>query len=106
LCPHASGTASHASLEPAAIIEALGRNTRVCLLKPFTGHGIGGGGLLESALLTAFLREKRLPAPLPGLTGHPDLPTTSRPLPPGATLFNLASALGGKNSLIAIQAPP
>lgn len=106
LCPHASGTRSHADLEPAAIVRALGSGTGVCLLKPFTGHGIGGGGLLETALLSAYLRECRLPAPLPGLSTHPEIPMTSGTLPRGATIFKLASALGGKNSLISLQTPP
>lgn len=106
LCPHASGTASHAVLEPAAILRALGPGTRICPLKPFTGHGIGGGGLLETALLAACLRTWQLPPVLPGLTCPAGLAITAAPLPRSATIFKLASALGGKNSLIALQAPP
>lgn len=106
LCPHASGTASHAVLEPAAILRALGPGARICPLKPFTGHGIGGGGLLETALLAACLRTWQLPPVLPGLTCPPGLAITAAPLPRSASLFKLASALGGKNSLIALQAPP
>jgi 3-oxoacyl-[acyl-carrier-protein] synthase II len=106
LCPHASGTASHAVLEPAAILGSLGSGARICPLKPFTGHGIGGGGLLETALLAAFLRKCQLPPVLPGLTCPAGLAMTPGTLPPAATVFKLASALGGKNSLIALQAPP
>lgn len=106
LCPHASGTAAHAVLEPAAIREALGTGTLLCPLKPSTGHGIGGGGLLETVLLAAFLRTCQLPPVLPGLTCPGGLAMTPGPLPPSATVFKLASALGGKNSLIALQAPP
>jgi 3-oxoacyl-[acyl-carrier-protein] synthase II len=106
LCPHASGTASHATLEPAAILRALGPGTVLCPLKPFTGHGIGGGGLLETVLLCAFLRERQLPTPLPGLTCPPGLVMTPAALPSSAPVLKLASALGGKNSLIALQAPP
>ena len=106
LCPHASGTASHAALEPAAIFRALGKGTSVCPLKPFTGHGIGGGGLLETVILAAFLREGSLP-PVPScLTCPAGLTMTPGELPPAAVIFKLASALGGKNSLIALQAPP
>lgn len=106
LCPHASGTASHAVLEPAAILSALGDGTVLCPLKPSTGHGIGGGGLLETAILAAFLREQRLPRPLPGLTCPAGLTMTPPALSREATVFKLASALGGKNSLIALQVPP
>jgi 3-oxoacyl-[acyl-carrier-protein] synthase II len=106
LCPHASGTASHATLEPTAILTALGEGTALCPLKPFTGHGIGGGGLLETAILAAFLRDTRLPPPLARLTCPEGLTMTPPALSPGAAVFKLASALGGKNSLIALQAPP
>ena len=106
LCPHASGTASHATLEPAAIHAALGEGTNLCPLKPHTGHGIGGGGLLETAILAAFLRDTCLPPPLSHLTSPVGLTMTPPALSPGATVFKLASALGGKNSLIALQAPP
>jgi 3-oxoacyl-[acyl-carrier-protein] synthase II len=106
LCPHSSGTTSHATLEPAAILQALGEGTVLCPLKPFTGHGIGGGGLLETALLAALLREHRLPPSLPGLTFPPGLTMTPAALSHGAPVFKLGSALGGKNSLIALQAAP
>jgi len=106
LCPHASGTASHALLEPAAILHSLGEGTVLCPLKPLTGHGIGGGGLLETCLLAAFLRERRLPRSLPGLTCPAGLTMTPAALPPASPVFKLASALGGKNSLIALGPPP
>lgn len=106
LCPHASGTASHATLEPAAILQALGEGTVLCPLKPFTGHGIGGGGLLETALLAATLRTRHLPAALPGLTCPGGLTMTPATLSASAPVFKLASALGGKNSLIALGPPP
>ncbi len=108
LCPHASGTAAHALLEPAAIRAALGEGTLLSPLKPWTGHGIGGGGLLETVLLAAFVREHQLPPLLPGLScpGCLSMTPPSGRLPASATLFKIASALGGKNSLIALQAPP
>ena len=106
LVPHASGTASHAALEPLAIHAALGEGTRVCPLKPWTGHGIGGGGLLETVILAAFMRCGETPHPPPGLTVPAGLSMTPGRLPSCYTAFKLASALGGKNSLIALQAPP
>lgn len=104
LCPHASGTLSHATLEPAAILEGLGDIT-VCPLKPIVGHGIGGGSLLETVIVAAFAQERRLPPTLPGLTCPSGLSMTSQDLPRDAVIFKIASALGGKNSLIALQAP-
>ena len=105
LCPHASGTASNSAREPAAITAALG-STLLCPLKPFTGHGIGGGGLLETAILAAFLRGGSLPPPLPGITRPAPPAMTPAALPSAAVVFKIASALGGKNSLIALLAPP
>lgn len=105
LCPHASGTATHAMLEPAAILAGLGAGTSLCLLKPWTGHGIGGGGLLETALLAAGMRERELPPVMAGLACPQGLSMSSGQLLPGTTIFKLASALGGKNSLIALQTP-
>lgn len=105
LCPHASGTASHAVLEPAAIRAALGQGIPLCLLKPRTGHGIGGGGLLETVLLAACMREGHLPPPLAGLACPQGLSMASGELSGSSPVFKLASALGGKNSLIALLAP-
>lgn len=105
LCPHASGTPAHAQVEPAAIARTLPAPVATSLLKPFTGHGIGGGGLLEAVLLAAYLRQHRSPPSLPGLHCPPGLTMTPRTLSPGATVFKLASSLGGKNALIALQAP-
>nr|WP_226895127.1 beta-ketoacyl synthase N-terminal-like domain-containing protein [Luteolibacter marinus] len=104
ICPHASGTASNSAREPAAILNALGPSC-ICPVKPFTGHGIGGGGLLESVIVAAFLRSGRLPPPLPGLTCPDGLTMTPATLSPSAIVFKIASALGGKNSLVALQAP-
>jgi len=107
LCPHASGTAAHAALEPAAILRALGEGTTVLPLKPWTGHGIGGGGLLESVILAAFMADGRmLPPPLPGSSCPAGLTMTPAKLLPSAIVLKMASALGGKNSLIALQAAP
>lgn len=106
LCPHASGTRSHATLEPAAILQALGLDTAIRPLKPFLGHGIGGGGLLETTILAAYLAAKQLPPTPPDITCPPGLSMTPAALPPSATIFKLASALGGKNALIALQASP
>jgi 3-oxoacyl-[acyl-carrier-protein] synthase II len=106
LVPHASGTASHAKLEPAAILAGLGEGTAICPLKPWTGHGIGGGGLLEAAILAAFLSEREAPPVPRGLTLPPELSMPPGSLPPSTVAFKLASALGGKNSLIAFQASP
>lgn len=106
IVPHASGTASHAALEPAAIRAALGGDIPICPLKPWTGHGIGGGGLLETVILAALTRSWETPKPPPGLTSPASLSMTPGRLPSCHTAFKLASALGGKNSLIALQAPP
>lgn len=88
LCiPHDSGTAKHHRAEPAAIRAALG-DTPTFSIKPFTGHAIGASGLIESAILSDWLRA-------------PD--TSPVPLHPTQPIFKIASALGGKHQLAIFQ---
>lgn len=90
IVPHASGTRAQATSEPAAIqaTDAAG-----CLLLPFkssTGHTIGASGLLETAMIAALLRQGSSPV------GKEELPKHSR-------VFKIASAMGGKHSLVSIE---
>jgi 3-oxoacyl-[acyl-carrier-protein] synthase II len=104
VCPHASGTRMQAMTEPDAIQAILGQ-VPLCPLKPLLGHGIAGGGLLETVLLASFLQKHLTPPVMAGLT-CPDGLTFSPPLPQKSlAVWKIASALGGKNSLIALSSP-
>ena len=107
ICSHATGTAVHAISEPAALnsVFKADRIPSLHLLKPFVGHTIGASGLVESAILAAFLGKGKLPPNLPGLcsTGGFMLPDTG--LDASGLLFKLSHSMGGHNALL-ILAPP
>jgi 3-oxoacyl-[acyl-carrier-protein] synthase II len=83
--PHASGTQAQAISEPAALKETLGPDCVMLPMKSWTGHTIGASGLLETAIIASS------PPCL-------DLSAASK-------VFKIASAMGGKHSLVAIQLP-
>lgn len=108
LCPHATGTANHARVEPRAIQRALGGLAVPLIpLKPHTGHTLGASGLLDVALLAACMQEGWLPAVLPGLT-PPDcgllLNTSTLHVKPGDRVIKLASGMGGHNAAVSLAA--
>jgi len=82
---HDSGTPVNRRREPATIRTALGEAPAIRSLKPWLGHAIGASGLLELALAAS--------AP-PAATGLPSAP---------ATIFKIASALGGKHALASLR---
>jgi len=90
IVPHASGTPALAEREPASVRAALGPDLPQHPLKPWTGHTIGASGLLETVLAVDCLRERR---PLPGSARPPSL------------LCKIASALGGKHSIVVLRSP-
>ena len=62
LCPHATGTMVQAVADPAWMKRVFtDAKPPLILLKPFTGHTIGASGLLESAILAGFMKNRRLP---------------------------------------------
>lgn len=103
VCPHATGTASHAMAEPTCLAQAFPDNKpSLHLLKPFLGHGIGAGSLLEVVLLSSFLRDGITPPNRPNLTAPRGfrLPTESEKAQ--GSIFKIAASLGGHNALIAL----
>ena len=106
LCPHATGTAVQAAADPAALARAFpsGRPS-LHLLKPFTGHAIGASGLLESVLLTCFLRAGQLPPNLPGLYSPPGFELPTQALAATGPVGKLAHGMGGHNALLVITPP-
>lgn len=107
VCPHATGTAVHAIAEPAALYRAFGEQEGPSLhfLKPFTGHTIGASGLLETAILAAFLEKGKLPPNLPGLFSPPGFTVPETPLDVSGPVFKLSHSMGGHNALL-VLAPP
>jgi 3-oxoacyl-[acyl-carrier-protein] synthase II len=105
VCPHAGGTPTLATAEPAAMLSAFPEPPPLIILKPLAGHCIAAAALLESVMIADSLRNHRL-APSPkGLTPPESIPLISTPQPARGPVFKLASGLGGHNSLAAF-APP
>lgn len=105
VCPHASGTSGNAASERAALKRVFGG----CLpdlrmMKPWTGHAIGGSGILELALMLAFTREGVLP-PNPEWVSSPDGGASSAeelPLQGRRLLVKSAASMGGHNVVLSL----
>lgn len=105
LVPHATGTLAQARAEAAMFARMFPKtHPFVGLLKPHLGHTLGASGLVETAILAAFLRDGRLPSALPGLTPPPGMrfPDASS-APTAGTICKLAHSLGGHNSLLYLK---
>ncbi len=104
ICPHATGTASHAIAEPRCLHASfLDFTPSLHLLKPFLGHGIGAGALLETVILSDFLERGQLPPNRVDLFA-PDrfhVPAQIRPCSGG--VWKMAASLGGHNALVALE---
>lgn len=103
ICPHATGTASHARGEPQCLRETF-RESRptLHLLKPYLGHGIGAGSLLETAILADFLSRGELPPNRAGLHVPEGLRMPHEILPADGPVWKVAASLGGHNAVIAM----
>lgn len=105
VCPHATGTAVQAAADPAALRRAFGESLpSLHLLKPYLGHAIGASGLLESVVMTEFLRTSQLPPNLAGLHAPqgfvlPDQVTQAR-----GVVGKLSHGMGGHNALLLLAA--
>ena len=103
ICPHATGTTSHAMAEPQCLARAFpDQKPSLHLLKPFLGHGIGAGSLLETVLLCDFLSRNELPANLPQLHQPNGFSLPDTVTPCHGTIWKIAASLGGHNSLVAL----
>ncbi len=107
ICPHATGTAVHAMAEPAALERAFhgGHLPSLHLLKPFTGHTIGASGLIETAILTAFLKQGQLPPNSPGMSAPGGFRLPDRVLDASGLIFKLSHSMGGHNALLVLSPP-
>lgn len=110
VCPHASGTLLHSKAELSALTSALPADQEISLhpLKPYTGHTVGASGVLDCAILTHYMRQRKLPNNLSGMTvpeggrftlDNPELPAD------GATVLKIAVGMGGHNSIVSLRSP-
>ncbi|MFT3990317.1 MAG: beta-ketoacyl synthase N-terminal-like domain-containing protein [Luteolibacter sp.] len=106
VCPHATGTAVQSVADPAAFRKAFSEKMPTLhLLKPFTGHTIGASGLLESVILTGFLRGGEIAPNLPGLHAPEGIVLPDRTLAARGLIVKLSHGMGGHNSLLVLSPP-
>jgi len=105
VCPHATGTAVQAAADPAALRRSFSASLpSLHLLKPFLGHAIGASGLLESVVLTEFLRTFQLPPNLPGLHAPEGFVLPHEVTAASGVVAKLSHGMGGHNALLAMSA--
>jgi 3-oxoacyl-(acyl-carrier-protein) synthase len=73
------------------------------LLKPYLGHGIGAGSLLETVVLAEYLQDGLMPQNLPKMTAPRgfSLPEVATEIQ--GVVWKIAASLGGHNSLVVLQ---
>ncbi len=105
VCPHATGTSVQAAADPAAMNRAFpGQKPSLHLMKPYVGHTIGASGLLESVMIAQFLESREFPPNLQGLHAPDGYDVPSEIRPATGPIAKLSHAMGGHNSLLAMDA--
>jgi 3-oxoacyl-[acyl-carrier-protein] synthase II len=106
VCPHATGTAVQATADPAALARIYQEEKpSLHLLKPFIGHTIGASGMIESVILTRFLRDGMLPPNRAGLHAPGGFILPSRSLAASGPVAKLSHGMGGHNALLVLTPP-
>lgn len=106
VCPHATGTAVQRDADPAALTRVFpASKPSLHLLKPFLGHTIGASGMLESVVLTSFLRYGLLPPNMPDLCTPSGFVLPDRDTPALGPIAKLSHGMGGHNALLVITPP-
>jgi 3-oxoacyl-[acyl-carrier-protein] synthase II len=106
VCPHATGTAVQAVADPAVLRRCFAdARPTLHLLKPFTGHTIGASGLLESVILTRFLRDGQLPPNRPHLYAPGGFHVPELAIEASGPIYKLSHGMGGHNALLVLTPP-
>ncbi|MEI6818250.1 MAG: beta-ketoacyl synthase N-terminal-like domain-containing protein [Verrucomicrobiota bacterium] len=106
VCPHATGTAVQAIADPAYLNRCFpGARPSLHLLKPFIGHTIGASGLLESVILSRFLRDGQLPPNRAGLMALCGFHLPDHALDCNGPVYKLSHGMGGHNALLVLTPP-
>ncbi len=105
VCPHATGTAVQSAADPAALARVFtDARPSLHLIKPFLGHTIGASGMLESVILSCFLRSGRLPPNLPGLHAPDAFMLSPQSLAATGPVAKLSHGMGGHNAVLVLKA--
>ena len=104
--PHATGTAVQARADPALLTRVFPNNQpSLHLIKPFIGHTIGASGLLESVMISRFLRERKLPPNLADLTMPIGFHLPEEVTEATGSIYKLSHGMGGHNALLVLTPP-
>jgi len=99
---HGSGTVLNDTVEAAVADALFSERTRIYSTKMLTGHGLGAGGALETAVAALSYETGEIPAPALVATAHPRVLDGVTPRAPGPTLKS-SIGMGGYNAAIVID---
>lgn len=106
VCPHATGTAVQCAADPAVLDRVFtSSKPTLHLLKPFFGHTIGASGMIESVILSSFLRFHQLPPNLKGMFAPAGFILPDQMITTTGAVAKLSHGMGGHNALLVITPP-
>lgn len=99
---HGSGTALNDWVEASVADALLPERTRIYSTKMLTGHGLGAGGTLETAVAALTYERGEIPASRIVAAAHPRLLDGVTPREPGPTLKS-SIGMGGYNAALVLD---
>ena len=99
---HGSGTLLNDTVEAGVADSLFSANTKMYSTKMLTGHGLGAGGALETAIAALTYERGVIPAPALVATAHPRVLDGVTPRAPGPTLKS-SIGMGGYNAALVID---
>ncbi len=99
---HGSGTVLNDTVEAGVADALLPASTRMYSTKMLTGHGLGAGGALETAIAALAYERGEIPAPALVAKAHPRVLDGVTPRAPGPTLKS-SIGMGGYNAALVID---
>jgi 3-oxoacyl-[acyl-carrier-protein] synthase II len=104
LCPHATGTLVQAVADPTWMQRAFSdAKPPLILLKPYVGHAIGASGMLESAILAGFMKGRRLPGNVKGLSVPQGFVAPHDSFEVIGPVAKVSNGMGGHNAILVIS---
>ncbi len=99
---HGSGTLLNDTVEAGVADALFPASTRMYTTKMLTGHGLGAGGALETAIAALTYERGEIPAPALVASAHPRVLDGVTPRAPGPTLKS-SIGMGGYNAALVVD---
>jgi 3-oxoacyl-[acyl-carrier-protein] synthase II len=99
---HGSGTLLNDTVEAGVADALFPASTRMYSTKMLTGHGLGAGGALETAIAALTYERGEIPAPALVASAHPRVLDGVTPRAPGPTLKS-SIGMGGYNAALVVD---